>query len=99
TPHISPHFPYTTLFRSYRRVEIGHKSVSLAQLDREENGAKQADLSFVNKLKKSVSCLSGKKIDLAVEVENHSLRDDINNKLDERSEEHTSELQSPDHLV
>jgi hypothetical protein len=73
--------------RYYRRVEIGNKAVSLAQLDREGNGAKTADLSFVNKLKKSFSRLSGKEIGLAVAVENRVLRDDVINKLDEQLED------------
>lgn len=70
--------------RYYRRVEIDAKYVSLSQLDREENVTRNADLSLLERLKKAVSPVSGKKARNAVEIENDPLRDSVVNKLDER---------------
>lgn len=70
--------------RYYRRLEIDTKYVSLAQLDREENVNRNADLSLLGRLKKAVGPVSGKKARDAVEIENDPLRDSVVNKLDER---------------
>src|SRR5207244_11439310 len=92
----SPLFPYTTLFRSrswaVRGIEhfeaLGARSVALMVLDREdaENPAHAAIVQDADLLYIS----GGKTARLLEALEGSPLW---------RSEEHTSELQSPDHLV
>jgi hypothetical protein len=69
--------------RYYRLVETGSKRISIAKLDREVKVSPASDLSFVAKLKKSFSPLSGQS-PIPVEIDNVSLRNDVNSRLDER---------------
>ena len=70
--------------RYHHRVEIGDKRISLAQLDREENAAKDPTSSFVEKLKDAASRLSGRVRGSSVgpTPENDWLRSEILGKLD-----------------
>src|SRR5207244_11899820 len=90
--------PYTTLFRSFFKLtqdlehggEVAHSDVIKAELQMQERRRQflEAQLGLLNA-----------RLDLAVLIfpdfnENYEVADDLH-----RSEEHTSELQSPDHLV
>src|SRR5438552_4891836 len=85
-------FPYTTLFRSLRdRVLHEHGG------DNEEPG-RDGDLPPQEKPLAPAALRSGGRSagERAANVERAR---QLNRTLDVRSEEHTSELQSPDHLV
>src|SRR5258708_12197043 len=81
-PPRSTLFPYTTLFRSGRRMKRRDRFMSAAPLRlraRRAAGATFLEMAFQS-LSQAVECK-------------------IDDRRGERSEEHTSELQSPDHLV
>src|SRR5207244_10991799 len=92
-PPRSPLFPYTTLFRSLARAGRTHEREELALWDLQRDVLQDRDLERVPV------------VDLLDLIEN----DDVGHFSSprsagrahdfSRSEEHTSELQSPDHLV
>src|SRR5690348_17742619 len=82
-PPRSTLFPYTTLFRSNRERNIGRDSI--------DESMEEELFSTELRLRDREKFLLGK-ID-------GSLRRLDEGDIDERSEEHTSELQSPVHLV
>src|SRR5207244_11240622 len=91
TPPPSSLFPYTTLFRS-SDLDF-HIRASMSCVDCHRNGV---DHMIVRGYEGEVKdrAVTADMIELRVKL----LRRD-NASLNQRSEEHTSELQSPDHLV
>src|SRR5258708_14125242 len=82
-PPRSTLFPYTTLFRSHR-CGLRHHALSMPAPPRQESQMPRPYL-----LAFALSCLLGQAAPAA----------DVSLPRSSRSEEHTSELQSPDHLV
>src|SRR5207244_12472752 len=94
SPSTSPLFPYTTLFRSHSRQPLGgaagpirHQSANELVRQREQLAASRARFGSAHLAIGVGAVPQGSCGAEAVLVR------------DERSEEHTSELQSPDHLV
>lgn len=71
----------------YRVVEFTDRRVSLSQLDREQNPARNPLLSFVEKLKHAASRLSGKTGQSTIGNQNDKLRNEIVGRLNEQLEE------------
>src|SRR5207244_10976218 len=86
-PPRSPHFSYTTLFRS----GVGNVGYTTAKL-LAERGCKVIAVSDSNG-----ACYNDDGIELDEVVREKELNGRLRQKV--RSEEHTSELQSPDHIV
>ena len=69
----------------YRRVDVGDRHVSLAQLDREERDPRNPILSLFENLKNMASRLSEKKRDSMTITDSDQLRDSIVRALDEQT--------------
>src|SRR5207244_8621734 len=98
-PRLSPRFPYTTLFRSFefaREVDLDHfghrEPVRLAR-------HRVRDLEAARTDREHAAGSRMRRVGVAAE---HRLPWDVEalhvGPMADRSEEHTSELQSPDHL-
>src|SRR5207244_12759650 len=95
-PPTCPLFPYTTLFRS--EGPVGGEGVALVVAVRADQfelrlGASDVDDHLCPPVV-GVGVASGV-LDARVDGGVHEIREEV----EDRSEEHTSELQSPDHLV
>src|SRR5207244_4616802 len=91
-PPSSPLFPYTTLFRSETAVDQEGRSIHIARLvaGQEERGV--GDLARLGQA-------SHGQVHAPALVGARVFVEDAHQERGLRSEEHTSELQSPDHLV
>jgi hypothetical protein len=69
----------------YRRVDVGDRHVSLAQLDREENMSRNPILSLFEDLKKMAMRLSEKERDSTLITDSDRLRNGIVRALDEQT--------------
>ncbi len=68
----------------YRPVDLGDRSVSLAQLDREQKAPESSVFSILEKLRNSATRLSKKANTSTRTNETKNIRNDIINKLDEQ---------------
>src|SRR5207244_12230363 len=96
-PRGSTLFPYTTLFRS---VDVAVVVDGLTHAEWKAIQSDAAEIGVSNELPLSVLALSTERYEQMIRV--GGVAQDIvrdGNHLLVRSEEHTSELQSPDHLV
>src|SRR2546426_4809591 len=95
-PPRSTLFPYTTLFRSQRRIaarkRVANSDVGISRGE----GNREAGGASVGRQRISESLGSW---DAAAMRSNGSVCRDIGRRVSRRSEEHTSELQSPCNLV
>lgn len=67
----------------YRSVVVGDKRVSLAQLDRSENGTRNSAVSLFEKLKKASTRWIGRSLGSEIRDDNGRLKVEIVNKLNE----------------
>src|SRR5207244_11189492 len=92
-------FPYTTLFRSRGGAKVHINSDSVLEIDRKKTFV----IGFIMPPLPDAKTPDGRNgIDELHDAGATFLRTGIigpQSKWDDRSEEHTSELQSPDHLV
>src|SRR5207244_13585860 len=87
-------FPYTTLFRSADKIKELAATGSLKYLEELRAEFPAAILQLF-----SISGLGAKKIKALYDKLHISSIEQLREACETRSEEHTSELQSPDHLV
>src|SRR5687768_17914151 len=80
-PPRSTLFPYTTLFRSQKAVDLHNKALTLSR-EREQTGVSAVSLFEIARIERDLGNFANAR-----------------NRIEERSEEHTSELQSRLHLV
>src|SRR5207244_5412494 len=97
SPTLSPLFPYTTLFRSALENKLGDIGNFLASV---------TGVSWFGTLGESVTMVTGVIFVICVLTFRRGIMGELlarfgshAGRKQERSEEHTSELQSPDHLV
>src|SRR5207244_12209840 len=96
-PPSSTLFPYTTLFRSSRAQRSGRRSATPPRTDRTAPEGAVRFLRSAFEVVRRLHVLShGKLFEPAA---GRQVRDAQHEGEYARSEEHTSELQSPDHLV
>src|SRR3712207_9147469 len=95
-PPRSTLFPYTTLFRSYNPVH--HKKEKQSSLTMSQYKLAENDENLAIQSVPTIKVSEAKELNLLNEIINET-GDDRNNILSNRSEEHTSELQSRQYLV
>src|SRR5256885_6232605 len=97
-PPRSTLFPYTTLFRSSR---VGLRTDALADANRDlqnEIVRREAAEQALRRSRNELATLSRQLI-TAQEMERKRIARELHDSVGQRSEEHTSELQSPCNLV
>src|SRR5207244_11791515 len=95
SPPVSLLFPYTTLFRSFSAKDT-YRSEVLVHF----GGPIRAAQFLVAYPEKRHDCIDALNLEIAQRIQSLILHlSRLDSLRDFRSEEHTSELQSPDHLV
>src|SRR5207244_9396926 len=91
-PPLSPPFPYTTLFRSLEPVYRFRRNFALQLLPARK--AKSQELPLLRFRHRTFRL-----VHLELQLFRDESKSAVAKPQERRSEEHTSELQSPDHLV